>query len=68
MLSVMIFRVSGPESVFGFTGIGTSLAGGGTTWARAANAGAYKSAPATRPRRVEVRNVPVMPVSELSRE
>ena len=68
MESAFTRAVSGPESVFGFGGIGTSLAGGGTTCADAVATGVNKSAPATRPRRVDIRIVQTALVSELSRE
>ena len=65
--ALAFFIVAIIAAIFGFTGIGTALGGGGTTCARAATTGAYKSAPATRPRRVEMRIASVMLVSELSR-
>jgi hypothetical protein len=66
--SVLMRTLSGPESVFGFAGIGTTLMGGVGTCARAGKAAAYKSAPATRPRRAGVRKGPEALFSELSRE
>jgi hypothetical protein len=49
-------------------GIGTTLTGGVDTCARAGKAAAYKSAPATRPRRAGVRKGTEPFLSELSRE
>ena len=67
MVSVFTFALSGPESVFGLTGIGTSLAGGCTTWADAVDASAYKIAPTTRPGRAKRIAFPPARISELSR-